>query len=41
MPSLDLILGVLLIVIGHHARQKRCFTTSVWKIRFLKTICCG
>ena len=35
------IFGGLLIMMGHTTAQKRCSTTSVWKIRFLKTICCG
>jgi len=40
------IFGGLLIMMGHHARSEALFyyfrsTTSVLKIKFLKTICCG
>jgi len=35
------ICGGLLIMMGTTPVQKRFSTTSVWKIKFLKTICCG
>jgi hypothetical protein len=35
------IFGGLLIMMGTTPAQKRCSITSVWKIKFLKTICCG
>ena len=41
MYCLMLILGGLLIMMGSTLVQKRCSTTSVSKIKFLKTICCG
>jgi hypothetical protein len=43
LPLLCLIpiLGRLLIMMGQQTAPKRCSTTSVWKIKFLKTIGCG
>jgi hypothetical protein len=35
------ILGGLLIMMGNKIVQKRCSTTSVWKIKFPRIICCG
>jgi len=36
------IFGGLLIMMGQHDRSEALFSiTSVWKIKFLKPICCG
>jgi hypothetical protein len=35
------IFGGLLIMMGQHDRSESLSITSVWKIKFLKTICCG
>ncbi len=36
-----LIVGGLLIMMGNTTAPKRCSIISGWKIKFLKTICCG
>jgi hypothetical protein len=36
-----LIVGGLLIMMGQHDRSEALFYSSVWKITFLRLICCG